>query len=88
MLGCPWQIGRQAPKLHGSGWESNPPGPPMRRPSDGFEDSWRAAERGTTIYGVSRFLLPLGIVLDTTGAILQHHDSIWKPASRENLVEW
>jgi len=32
--------------FHGSGWESNPPGPPLQHPSDGFED--RGAHRDST----------------------------------------
>ena len=31
---------------NGSGWESNPPGPPLQRPPDGFED--RGAHRDST----------------------------------------
>jgi len=32
--------------IHGSGWESNPPGPLLQHPSDGFED--RGAHRDST----------------------------------------
>ena len=36
----------------GSGWESNPPGPVLHNPSDGFEDRARHRPRTTPTYNI------------------------------------
>jgi hypothetical protein len=57
-----------AARQYGSGWESNPPGPPLQHPSDGFEDRGAHRDSTTPRYG-HRILGFSGLVKKET-----HHE--------------